>query len=102
MAKQAITNGKGQWFNIDMAKQFKEDTYWDGNNNISKVTDSQFDHEYLYLTKSGKWVLNKWSDYLGSKETYEIISEEDAVIWFLEQSLELPECLKGKEIPYEI
>lgn len=102
MSRKAITNGNGQWFDTDKATVYKEETSWNGHNHISKATGSQFDHEWLFLTSSGKWVLNKWSNYQGSGESYEIISEDEATVWFLEQSMELPEQLKGKDAAYEI
>lgn len=78
-------NGRktGRWFDIDKADGFKEDTFWNGNNHISKATGSQWEHEYLFLTKGGVFVLHSFSDYQGSIESYEIISKEEAARWFV-------------------
>ena len=73
----------GGWFNEESAVKFSEDTYWNGNNYISVATGSQWDHEALYYTKSGNWVLNSWSQYQGSRETYEKISESAAIDWLV-------------------
>jgi hypothetical protein len=74
------------WFDIDAAEKFREDTEWDGNNHISKATGSQFDHQTLYRTKGGRWVLNRWSQWQGSRETYEFISDDEAREWLIAQN----------------
>ena len=71
------------WFNEETAIKFTEDTYWNGNNHISKATGSQWEHEVLYYTKSGNWVLNEWSQRQGSRETYTKISESRAINWLI-------------------
>jgi hypothetical protein len=102
MQRQAITNGNGMWFDVSKATCFKEEKQWNGQNYISKATGSQWYHEAIYYTKSGKWVLNKWSDYQGSIETYEVVEEHEVVEWFLKQSMDLPTMLEGQDIYYEI
>jgi len=102
MKRTAITNGNGQFFDMDKAEMFRSDKYHNGHNYISKATGSQFTDEYLFLTVGGKWILNKTSMYQGSLETYELITDTDATEWFLKQNLELPETLQGKEKDYEI
>lgn len=100
MNRIAITKGAGIWFDQEAAKRFREET--SNNGVISLATGSQHTHEDLYLTRSGRWIRNSYSDYQGVIERYEIIDEGDAVIWFLTQNMDLPEELEGKEIPYEI
>lgn len=73
----------GLWFNPDTSYLFKESTYSNGNNLISKATDDQWTHEALYYTKSKRWILNRWSQWQGSVETYNLISEQEAVDWFI-------------------
>lgn len=82
----AITeNGQktGKWFDVSKAEKFNEETYWNGNNHISKVTGSQWYHEVIYQTSGGVFIKNCWSNYQGSVETYEIISKEEAAEWFV-------------------
>jgi hypothetical protein len=74
------------WFDIDAAEKFREDTEWDGNNHISKATGSQWNHETLYRTKGGRWVLNKWSQWQGSHETWEFVSDVEAREWLIAQN----------------
>jgi hypothetical protein len=74
----------GGWFDLEAATSFKEATVWNGNNHISVPTGSQWEHQYLYYTKSGNWVLNCWSQYQNSIETYEQIDEDSAIEWLIE------------------
>lgn len=74
------------WFDADAAEKFEEDTWFDGSNRISKATGSQFEHEALYRTKGGRWVLDKWSQWQGSRETYEFISDDEAREWLIAQN----------------
>ena len=83
MARVALTDGSKAWFNTESAVIFKEDTRWDGRNQISVPTGSQWDHEWLYYTKSGKWVKNEFSAYQGTMETYEQIDDQDAIEWLI-------------------
>ena len=78
-----IALNDGRWFDEEKAEAFSEDTRWDGRNHISKNTGSQWDHERLYRTKGGRWVLNSWSDWQGSGESYNEISDEAAARWLV-------------------
>jgi len=104
MAKVPLTDDSSKWFDDEKAVKFTEDTYHDGNNFISKATGSQWDHEALYFTKGGTWILNEWSAYQGIADTYETISESSAIDWLISQgyadddkSLDaLPKSVKAK------
>ena len=105
MKRQAITDGNGQWFDIDKAEVFKEETDWNGSNHISRATGSQFDHEFLYMTKSGKFILNRFSDYQGRGESYILLSKEEAAEWFASQSFSdevIPDVFKQEIAHLEI
>lgn len=88
MTITTLTDGSGQWFNLDRAVCYKETTRWDGNNHISLVTGSQWNHEWLYVTAGKRFILNSFSDWQGSTETYEEISKEEAAVWFARNELE--------------
>lgn len=79
--RRVLTDGSGRWFYSNKAKKWDEDTYWNGNNHISRATGSQWDHEILYRTKGGIYVLHRWSQWQGSGESYEEISRADAATW---------------------
>lgn len=90
MNRQKIDDGG--WFNLDSAKVWKEDTHWNGNNHISNATGSQWDHEALYKTSKGKFVLNHWSQWQGSKEAWAIISPSEAAEWLVQNGYEPSEA----------
>lgn len=86
MKRQALDNGN--WFDIDSAEMFEEDTYHNGAKHISKATGNQWEHEALYCTKNGKWVLNHWSQWQSARETWKEIDSKTAARWL---------TLNGKE-----
>lgn len=80
----------GGWFNLETAKSWRETTHWDGSNHISNATGSQWDHEALYRTRSGGWVLNHWPQRQGSGESWILIEPQDAAAWLIRCGLDLP------------
>jgi len=82
--KRIITDEQGEkiaWFDDSKAIRFSEERRFDGRNMISVATNAQWEHEAVYRTAKGKWVLNKWSDWQGSPDHYHLISEQDALQW---------------------
>ncbi|MFI6793695.1 hypothetical protein ACIBG4_40825 [Nonomuraea sp. NPDC050383] len=71
------------WFDPEKAERFEEATRWDGNNHVSLVAGGQFEHEALYRTTSGRWVLKHWSQWQGRETTHEFISSDRARQWLL-------------------
>lgn len=80
-----INLGHGKWFETSSAECFAEDTRWDGNNHISVATGSQWEHEELYLTRGGAWILHSWSQWQGSRSHYTEISADTARRWLIDQ-----------------
>ncbi len=80
-----VNLSNGTWFNPDAATKFEEATRWNGNNHVSLATGSQWEHEMLYRTAKGAWVLHCWSQWQGSTPSYEIITETDANVWLIRQ-----------------
>lgn len=96
MKRIALTNNIGQWFDADKAECFKEQTYWNGSNHISKATNDQWHHEAIFKTKSGVFVFNSYSNIQGSMDTYEEITKKEAAQWFAKQGFldeDIPEEL---------
>lgn len=93
MARVPLTDDSSQWFDDEKATKFDEATWWNGNNHISRATGSQWEHEALYFTKSGNWILNAWSQRQGSGETYEAVSQHAAIAWLISQRCFEDECL---------
>lgn len=83
MNRISLTDGSNTWFDADRATKFTEDTNWDGSNHISVNTGSQWHHEVLFCTASGKFILHTWSNYQGTEDTYESISEAKAYDWLI-------------------
>jgi hypothetical protein len=66
-----------------VGEYFAEGKYSDGANTVSTITRSQFEHEGIFRTPDGKWVLNCWSRREGSRETFQFITEDEAKNWLL-------------------
>ena len=76
-----ITLADGRWFDRNAAQSWEEATRWDGRNHISCATGSQWEHERLYRTPGGIYVLHAWSQWQGSTESYTEIPAERAARW---------------------
>jgi hypothetical protein len=70
------------WFDLDKAVGIPERLIWDGNNNVS-VHVGRCEHQRLYRTSGGRWVLHTWSQWVGTQPTYAYISDDDAKTWLL-------------------
>lgn len=85
MARTPIADGG--WFDIDRATRFDESTHFDGSNRISDATGSQWEHEYLYYSRAGAWILNRTSQWQGTTDTYRKIGESDAAGWLVHNGI---------------
>jgi len=94
MNRVALTDGNGLWFDRDKAVEFEEETYFNGNNHISKATGSQWEHEKLFLTASGKWVLKSYSQHDGTPASIEEMEAGEAARWFARQGMKPPDELE--------
>jgi len=79
------------------AAHWDEDLEWNGNNHISKATGSQWEHETLYKSSKGRYYVVHSSQWQGSTDHAEEISQIDAVTWILQNGHDLPEDLAGLE-----
>jgi hypothetical protein len=89
MQRQSIDDGG--WIDLGAATRYGEADYFDGQNRISRATGSQWDHEALYCSRSGQYVLNRWSQWQGSSESWIKLSASDAAGWLVENEHELPD-----------
>lgn len=71
------------WFDAEKAEPWNEATRWNGSNHISVPTGSQWDHERLYRTAGGRYVVSRWSQWQGAQDSYEYIDDEAAREWLL-------------------
>ena len=83
MKRINLTDGSNKWFDLERATKFSEDSHWNGNNMVSVATGSWTEHEALYRTASGWFILNSWSQWEGTRETWERISDQVAYDWLL-------------------
>jgi len=79
------------------SKSWEEDTYHDGSNWISQATGSQWAHQTLYRSRKGRYYLEHYSAYQGSRSHVEWVSPEEATRWLLHNDHGLPEDLKKLE-----
>lgn len=84
----------GRWFDPSKATRWEEATRWDGRNHISRATGGQWEHEALYRTAGGAWVLHSWSQWQGSGESYVMIKPSEAAAWLVRAEEEPPEELQ--------
>lgn len=69
--------------NTDHADHYSEAEYFNGSNHVSRATDSEWDHEALYVERgqTGVCVLHSWSQRQGTPDRYREISQTDAATW---------------------
>lgn len=70
------------WFDPETVEEFAEGTRWDGNNHVS-VHVGQYEHQVLYRTPGGRWVLHTWSQVSGAKPDHKFIDGGAARQWLL-------------------
>lgn len=88
MTRQSIDDGG--WFDLDSATGYSEDTRWDGFNMVSKVTGTPWDHERLFITRRGIYILYHWSQREGSRDRYVRIDAREAADWLTRNDHEAP------------
>lgn len=74
------------WF--DPAKAVEstaEATEWNerAGHMVSLVAGGFEEHEHLYRTPGGRWVLNHWSNWAGGADTYTFVTDTEAKDWLL-------------------
>lgn len=100
MGRQALDDGR--WFNTGKAEKFEESTFWNGNNHISRATRTQWDHEALYRTKGGRWILHSWSQWQGSRESWSEISNDEAARWLVKNEHEAHSACSAEHAALEV
>lgn len=115
MERINVVNEYGEqvgWFDRSKAYCIAENTFFNGRNNISMATNSQWDHEELYFTASGNWIKLDYSDYQGTNSVFTAISSEDAAEWLIKNRIkqeeyaslpnkaiaEIEQLIKGREL----
>jgi hypothetical protein len=106
MKRIHVTNEEGiltGWFDSEKAVSYSENTTWNGSNHISKATGSQTEHECLYVTKGKKFILNSWSQWQGTTETYIEIGKQEAAEWLVRNDYQdIPSILEAEVAQLEM
>lgn len=68
------------FFDPDKATSWHGETKWDGNNNID-INAGRHNHQILYRTAQGRWVLHEWSQWQGTTPSYVYLTPEAAREW---------------------
>jgi len=106
MKRIHVTNENGYltgWFDSEKAVSYSENTTWDGSNYISKATGCQTEHECLYVTKGKKFILNSWSQWQGTIETYIEIGKDEAAKWLVKNDYQdIPSILEAEVAQLEM
>lgn len=76
---------------------WQETTDWDGRNQISRATGSQWNHQTLYRSRRGRYYLEYSSQWQGSRDHVEWVSPEEAARWLLLMDESMPEDLAALE-----
>jgi hypothetical protein len=76
---------------------WEEERKHDGRNLISTATGSQWEHQQLYRSRKGRYWLECWSQWQGSRPHAEWISNRSAAQWLLTNGHCLPEDLAALE-----
>ena len=97
-----INLGGGKWFDPQRAQQWSEKTRWNGSNHISVPTGSQWEHEELYRSRSGAWILHEWSQWQGAGESYRTIGADTARQWLIDNDHDVDEAFPGALAASEI
>lgn len=71
------------WFDPARAERFEEGERWDGSNNVSLATGSDREHEALYKTAGGRWVLGWSSAYESAQDRYRFVGADEAREWLV-------------------
>lgn len=78
----AVQNETGEysgWFDLDKAARFPESSF----NHVSDATGSNIEHETLFRTSGGRYVLHWYSDLGISGQKYTAIEAEAAQAWLM-------------------
>jgi hypothetical protein len=77
--------------------KWDEATRWNGNNHISIATGTQWDHQVLYRSSKGRYYIERTSQWQGSTDSADFVTNEEAARWLLANEHDLPAELADLE-----
>ena len=84
MNKVSLSDNSGRWFDNDCAKEWHEAVMVaDDGTTVSMATGNSWEHETLYLTKSGSFVMHFVNDHNPTLAQYAEWDQKRAVKWLL-------------------
>jgi hypothetical protein len=75
-------------------ESWNEDTEFDGRNQISKATGSQWEHETLYKSRKGNYYIVHESNWQGTTPEAEMLTRQEAARWLILNNHDLPDDLE--------
>ncbi len=79
------------------SSHWDEQTRFNGSNQISVNTGSQWNHQELYRSRKGRYYIVHSSQWQGSTPHAEWVSPQEAARWLIHNEEELPDDLKQCE-----
>lgn len=106
MGRVNVVDGNGNvegWFDASAAQEWAEGTRWDGDNHVSLATGARLEHERLLRTAGGRWVVHRWSQWVGVPDSLRYVDVDEAVRWLVacEYDAAAIKDATGVEIPAE-
>lgn len=81
---------------LNAKQSWDEATRWDGKNNISVATGSQWHHETLHRSRKGRYYVERTSNYQGDRPGAEWISKRAAAAWIVANGHDIPADLAAE------
>lgn len=84
MSKITLNANSGRWFDLDSAKRWDEArVYADDGTPISLATQNSWEHETLFLTRAGRFIMHCLDEHNPSLASFVEYSLEKSVDWLL-------------------
>ena len=84
MTRITLTDNSGRWFDLEAAYRFDEATVLaDDGTPISRATGNSWEHETLFLTTHGTYIIHFQNDRNRSLDSFSEYDPKKAVQWLL-------------------
>jgi hypothetical protein len=84
MRKVTLTDNSGRWFDVDAARRWDEAAIMaDDGTPISRATGNSWEHEALFLTTKGTFIIHCYNDRNRSLDSFAEYDPKEAVKWLL-------------------
>jgi hypothetical protein len=85
MPKITLTDNTGRWFDVDAAKRWVEaKVYADDGTPISCATRNSWEHETLFLTRAGTFIIHCLNERNPSLASFTEYDAKKAIQWLLQ------------------